>query len=711
MKRILLSLIVFALWLTALASERADSIVSAGNRAYLLGQRSTILDCARALDAMLARGEIDRSDSLSYGASMLKLYGNYHYENGALDSTSFALAEDYYNRAEALKAQRLSTGHLIDLEKAQLYYRLERYGEALAAVDRAYNYVDSTGIYEPGDAEWNDIAMQRAMCLARTGKAAEAVAIADATLPDYADRHSLDYAKALRMKAKILTLAARRPSEALKAYKDFFKLQKEYAKANFATMDASAREQYWLNLRPFVADCYRLEGLDAGFLYDVTLFSKSLLLHLSLNSGGSVASENALRSLDANHADISQALPPRSAAIEYVEYEKDGTRRLCALVLRPGRPVSFVAMSAPDTISALGGSALAGTDRKDKDGLYGNTAFQNALWPAELLSAIKGCDRVYFAPDGILHRIALEYMPQADGRDMYRLTSTRRLLEPVRQTSATDGTLLAGRIDYGYCRDTNTSASVPNDTTAFQLYRGYSFARLSAESDETAIIHSSRGNSADSLLTGARAGEAAFREVVPGYSSVILSTHGHFDASATPAGTDLKPTLTEEALSESIVAFAGVNAALRRGRAQSDRCDGILSARELATLDLSRCNLFVLSACQTALGRISADGVFGLQRGLKSAGAGAMLVSLWSVNSDATSRLMQDFYANLGKGMGVHKAYNKARLDMATREPEQETSETIFNPATMSAQTVTHQAPDYSTPQFTHAFILIDAID
>src|SRR4029077_316668 len=72
---------------------------------------------------------------------------------------------------------------------------------------------------------------------------------------------------------------------------------------------------------------------------------------------------------------------------------------------------------------------------------------------------------------------------------------------------------------------------------------------------------------------------------------------------------------------------------------------GYLSAEEIALLDLSGCELAVLSACETAAGRQAGwQGVQGLQRGFHQAGAKHVMASLWSVSDPATSVLMEEFY-------------------------------------------------------------------
>jgi CHAT domain-containing protein len=103
--------------------------------------------------------------------------------------------------------------------------------------------------------------------------------------------------------------------------------------------------------------------------------------------------------------------------------------------------------------------------------------------------------------------------------------------------------------------------------------------------------------------------------------------------------------------------------------APAGRDDGLLTAEEVLWLDLSKVELVVLSACETALGeRRSGEGMIGLRRAFGLAGAKTVVSSLWSVKDRSTSELMQRFYENLlVRKQGRAEALRNAQLALLAR--------------------------------------------
>ena len=703
-------------------------VVSEGNRQYRQSSRSGIMQKADSLGTLMELrsqcGLLGRMDSLEFTADKYKLCGNYHYENSHYDPESYFYAEQYYVMALSVYANERAFQHdlykipLIHRELAQLYYKQQQYKKAFHHISEAVqayeNYYFDEGdrqIYE----DYLEILTQQALCYARIGQSALALEQIEKVLELYPKDHE-NYYEALRKQGKIWMLSdsSEAVSKALPLYKAYFEWRKKQSLDVLAAMTSCEREAYWMRMRPFVADCYQLEMADPEFLYDVTLFSKGLLLQLNRLSGDGITSAKALQSLQYNYKQIQQRLPVASSAIEFVQYEKKGRQYMAALVLGKKGVPRWISMMAPGEILAekIEGKTVKNrmhaVQGKWKNALYNDSALIQKIWHPDLVRELAGSKKIYFSPDGYLHQLAIEYMlPESlAGKCLYRLTSTRKLMEnrPVHL----DAAMLVGGIDYQ--GNVEKSLDQHNDSLAYSFMQQYNprFEYLRGTLAECDSIFSLRSCAKDTLLVGLQATESAFRRLGNSYPILNLSTHGFFGASSVPQGTDLHPCSSDESLSESVLVLAGANTNLQDASFNAHTLDGILSAREISELDLSGVSLAVISACQTGLGYITADGVYGIQRGLKNAGVDCMVVSLWNVDDLATNLLVSRFHSNLQLGMTLHQAFMNARNSLL------QTAYTYkirtFNPA-IGVYEVKEQLGYYNLPEYSNAFILIDAME
>jgi len=177
------------------------------------------------------------------------------------------------------------------------------------------------------------------------------------------------------------------------------------------------------------------------------------------------------------------------------------------------------------------------------------------------------------------------------------------------------------------------------------------------------------------VLTDSAATESSFKHLAPGRRVVHIASHGYFlgdgcrSATTTDSGVS-SPTheaprdvAGETPLVLSGVALAGAN---RRDSVMFDREDGVLTAEEIATMDLSGAEWVVLSACETGVGSIVPnEGVFGLRRAVHIAGARTLLMSLWSVgDSDARSWMREAYVSHFERGLPTAEAAREASRKM-----------------------------------------------
>src|SRR5690606_26135992 len=129
--------------------------------------------------------------------------------------------------------------------------------------------------------------------------------------------------------------------------------------------------------------------------------------------------------------------------------------------------------------------------------------------------------------------------------------------------------------------------------------------------------------------------------------------------------------LSDNPLNRSGLLFAGANHSWKGEKQPVDVEDGILTAYEASHVSLPHTALVVLSACETGLGDIKgSEGVFGLQRAFKAAGADYLLMSLWQVPDKETAEFMEEFYQNLFDSKNIEKSFSDTQRYMKTKYPD-----------------------------------------
>ena len=426
---------------------------------------------------------------------------------------------------------------------------------------------------------------------------------------------------------------------------------------------------------------------------------------------------NYTKNLSISWKDVRSALGKRDIAIEFMKIpiSKD-TILYGALTLKQGYDAPhYIELFDVKDLDALK-AKYAG--RPHAEGLiYEDGALYDMVWKP-LEGELKGVKNVYFGPSGELYQTAIEYAagvkrPAIRKKNLFRLSSTRQLAvqrrEAEYQRSAVFGGLKYGTPEDVMEADSRKYAlrSLPEDVF-FSVdsldIRGAGGGMMVAdlpgtESEVLQIDTLLRKEGLDNTLRmGEEGTETAFKDLSGRRENIIhIATHGFYwnGRQSSPLGERLgqrkdngDSEMVEEdaSMTRSGLLFSGANNALRGGFARKDGVDdGILTANEIARLDFRGTDLLVLSACQTGLGEVSGEGVFGLQRGFKKAGVNAILMSLWEVDDEATSLLMTSFYRELAKGLSMNEALRAAQKDVRD-----------------------YKARDFSSPWYWAAFIMLD---
>jgi CHAT domain-containing protein len=405
--------------------------------------------------------------------------------------------------------------------------------------------------------------------------------------------------------------------------------------------------------------------------------------------------------------DVQNSLSDKEAAIEFVSTGED-TILYYALVLRPGmRYPEMVRLFSENELKDLIDKNRSGKDAI-VDRLYRFTqgtglsgSYKNLydiIWePLEIY--LKGVERIYYCPAGLLNLISFDAIPVSENSylsDRYKLvavTSTRQVVHKTDEMFPSSGNIkmvFYGGINY----DTDISKlksqktisneqNTPGRTSlrASDSLRGAGFMFLDGTLSEVQKIEPllAKRNIPALVLSGDEATEESFKLLNNLNSPFCLhiATHGFFfsqpndllqpQGSRSIASGNIYRS-AENPLFRSGLIFAGGNHIWKNEKIPPGIEDGILMASEVAEMYLPNTRLVVLSACETGLGEIKgSEGVFGLQRSFKMAGAEFLIISLWQVPDYQTSELMNKFYENWISGQTIHVAFGNAQNFMKSK--------------------------------------------
>ncbi len=272
--------------------------------------------------------------------------------------------------------------------------------------------------------------------------------------------------------------------------------------------------------------------------------------------------------------------------------------------------------------------------------------------------------KVYLSADGVYHLInpATLYDPAASKylvqtTEVQMVGNTHELLQEKSKTNTPGNAVLFGFPAFNVQPDESLHDSLR--TAAYRDIFTQGVSELPGTHKEVADISGlmkQQGIQATTFV----AEEAHEQQLKRIASADILhiATHGFFDETN-------ENVLTGDPLMHSGLLMAGIRESTR-----VEEENGILTAKEVAELNLQHNQLVVLSACETGRGQvIDGEGVYGLQRAFQVAGSANVIISLWKVDDTATQQLMTLFYSYYLGSNNARSALRQAQLELSKAFP------------------------------------------
>jgi len=391
-------------------------------------------------------------------------------------------------------------------------------------------------------------------------------------------------------------------------------------------------------------------------------------------------------------ADLQNFVAPDAALVDIFQYwhsspPKEGQGKLvfenryAAWLIRKDKPIVRVELGSAEDINKLvfqWRSSLS-TRKSPSEGPQDPAmALREKVW-LPIAKHLDGAKTVIISPDGMLGTLPFTALPGEDIKK-YLIEERNIAVVPFLQTlpdllAKKESTGIASMLALGDVAY-DVEAISPSSTSSLLAVRGEKGAkwnRLPGTKSEVLSIENSfrkyfpSGNLVE--LNQNKASEQSVRESAPKSRYLHFATHGFFADESIKVEDfdqdgDKKMMVGEAATGENPGLLSGLVLAGANLPPKGNGDDGILTASEVAELDLTGVELAILSACETGLGKTAGgEGIFGLQRAFQLAGARTVVASSWKVPDLSTKELMVRFYGNLWeKKMGKLEALREAQL-------------------------------------------------
>jgi len=413
------------------------------------------------------------------------------------------------------------------------------------------------------------------------------------------------------------------------------------------------------------------------------------------------------------------ALPLRSALVAFTRFEEaygafvvakrdGGEPHVSAIVLGPAAEIDPLVVEWRASI-------VRGSDGRDLASAEAECRRLGEQLRAKVWDPVSpfvaASTRVFLVPDGSLNLVSFAALPVGErgflldeDRVLHVLGAERDLARDLHMGNPGEGCLVLGDPDFDSVTTEGTSPAESGARAtggAGVVFRGqappcegFAEARWSALPEtareiedvekaweKTAARAPGKEGTREPITihTSGDASERTLKMEAPGKRVLHIATHGFLvEEGCAPVDRSVRgmgglvaeqagsaavvpPALAHNPLQLSGLVLAGAN---QRASAGATREDGILTAEEVAAMDLDGVEWAVLSACGTGVGKVRVgEGVFGLRRAFREAGVGTTILSLWPVADEPTREWMRSLYeARLGRQLATADAVYEATV-------------------------------------------------